>query len=59
MRYAIMLAIPSHGIDLIFHQRDERRNYNGRALLNQSRQLEAKRFSSPCRHKNESIFPLQ
>ncbi len=42
-------------IDLIFHERNERRNYNGQPLAHQRRQLKTKRLPAACRHQHEHI----
>ena len=36
---AVFLAVTAHGIDLVFHQSDERRDDNRRAFHESSRQL--------------------
>jgi hypothetical protein len=47
------------GVDLIFHQRYQRGNDEGRAIKHQGRQLVTERLATACRHNNDGIFALQ
>ena len=42
-------------IDLIFHERNERRNYNGQPLAHQRRQLKTKRLAAAGRHQYKHV----
>src|SRR6266542_5851766 len=44
-------------IDLVFHQRNERRDYNRQTLAHQSWQLKTKRLSAAGWHQREHIAP--
>jgi hypothetical protein len=46
-------------IDLIFHKRDKRRNYNRNALDHQSRQLIAERLAAAGRHDDDGVATRQ
>ena len=47
------------GVHLIFHEGNERRNHNRKALAYQSRQLKTKRFAAARWHQHKHITPGQ
>ena len=57
MRHIIFTAVAAHEIYLVFHERNERRNYYSYPGTYHSRQLVAKAFSAAGWHYHKSIFP--
>ena len=43
-------------VDLILHERDQRRNDQRRTRQNDSRELIAERLARPCRHHRPDVF---
>ena len=58
VRHALFLRIVTHRIDLVFHQRNQRRNDNRHAVHQQRRQLETEAFATAGRHQNKGVFAL-
>ena len=58
MGYTILIAKVAHGINLIFHKRNKRRNYYGGTIHQQRGQLIAQRLASTRGHEHKSVmFP--
>ena len=47
------------GVDLILHQRDQRRDHDRRSLEQSRRKLEAKAFASARRHYSQRVLPTK
>lgn len=56
---AVHHAERAHRIDLIFHQRDQRRNDDSHAVHHQRGKLITQRFAASGRHQHERIVPIQ
>ena len=51
----VLLAVTAHGIDLILHQGDKRRDDDCGTLHDARRQLVTQRFTAACRHQHECV----
>lgn len=59
MSQMLLLDLHTQRIDLIFHQRDERRDDNSRSFHHQGWQLVAKRLTTAGRHKHKGVIAVQ
>ena len=55
LRYAARMPICVSAVDLVAHQRDQRRNDDAGAVAQQTRQLITERFAAAGRHQHEAI----
>jgi hypothetical protein len=59
VRHIIALAVPANRVNLVFHQRNKRRNDNGCSFHHQGRQLVTQRFSAAGWHDHKCVFAIQ
>ena len=51
--------VQAQGVDLVFHQSDQRGYHNGRALHGERRKLVAQGLSAACRHEHKGVFATE
>ena len=56
---ALVLVVPSYGIHLVLHQRNQGADDQGHAVHHQSRELIAHGLASPCGHDHKCITSLK
>ena len=59
MCHRVVLAEIAHGVNLVFHQGDERGNHDGGTLHEERGQLVAERFSATCGHKDKNVVTVE
>ena len=59
MRHAVLFACLAYGINLVFHQCDERGDDDGRPLHQECGQLVAEAFAATGRHEDEHVVAGQ
>ena len=58
MCHTLFFRVVSHGVNLVLHQRNQRRDNNCHSVHDQGWQLETQTLSATRRHEHKSVFPL-